>query len=52
MPVHSSTMSTPSSFQGSFDGSRSDVTLKLSLPTEIVSPETFTSEGKRPCTLS
>ena len=52
MPVHSMTMSMPSDFQGSFLGSRSASTLMGPLPTSIVSPSTFTSPGKRPCTLS
>ena len=43
-------MSTPS--HCSLDGSRSANTLKLSLPTWIVLPSTFTSDGNRPCTLS
>ena len=51
MPVHSSAMSTPSSLCGSLAGSRSAVTLIWPRPTSIVSPSTFTSPGKRPCTL-
>src|SRR5579862_9159665 len=42
MPVHSSAMSTPSAFQGSFDGSRSAETLILPLPRLIESPSTVT----------
>jgi hypothetical protein len=52
MPVHSIAMSTPSSFHGSFDGSRSAETLILPLPTLIESPSTVTVPGKRPCTES
>ena len=52
MPVHSSAMSTPSSFHGNCAGSLIAVTLKVSLPTVIWSPSTLTSCGKRPCTLS
>src|SRR5258705_8067329 len=52
MPVHSIAISTPSSFQGSFDGSRSAETLILPLPTLIESPSTVTVPGKRPCTES
>src|SRR6476659_7623776 len=52
MPVHSSAMSTPSSFHGSFVGSRSADTLILPLPTLIESPSTVTVPGKRPCTES
>src|SRR5216684_7832751 len=52
MPVHSSAMSTPSAFQGSFDGSRSAETLILPLPRLIESPSTVTVPGKRPCTES
>src|SRR5580693_3814421 len=52
MPVHSSAMSTPSAFQGSFAGSRSAETLILPLPRLIESPSTVTVPGKRPCTLS
>src|SRR5688572_26382262 len=52
MPVHSIAMSTPSSFHGSFDGSRSAETLILPLPTLIESPSTVTMPGKRPCTES
>ena len=40
------------SFQGSFEGSRSAVTLMAPLPTLMVSPFTVTVPGKRPCTLS
>ena len=42
MPVHSSAMSTPRSFHGSFEGSRSAVTLMAPLPTLMVSPLTVT----------
>src|SRR5580765_7627686 len=52
MPVHSSAMSTPSSFHGSLDGSRSAETLILPLPRLIESPSTVTVPGKRPCTES
>jgi hypothetical protein len=52
MPVHSMTMSMPSSFHGSCEGSLTDVTLNVSEPTLMLSPLTETSEGKRPCTLS
>src|ERR1700752_647989 len=52
MPVHSSAMSTPRSFHGSFDGSRSADTLILPLPRLIESPSTVTVPGKRPCTES
>src|SRR6201991_2570579 len=52
MPVHSSAMSTPNSFHGSFDGSRSAETLILPLPRLIESPSTVTVPGKRPCTES
>src|SRR6476469_5312826 len=52
MPVHSSAMSTPSSFQGSFEGARSAETLILPLPRSSESPSTVTSLGKRPCTES
>ena len=52
MPVHSSAMSTPSSFHGSLEGSRSAVILIAPLPTLMVSPLTVTSPGKRPCTES
>src|SRR6478736_5530544 len=52
MPVHSSAMSTPSVFQGSFVGSRSAETLILPFPTLIESPSTVTVPGKRPCTES
>src|SRR6185369_7511213 len=52
MPVHSIAMSTPSSFHGSFDGSRSAETLILPLPRLIESPSTVTVPGKRPCTES
>ena len=52
MPVHSSAMSTPSSFHGSVEGSRTAVTLILPLPTLIESPSTVTVPGKRPCTES
>src|SRR5579875_1523190 len=48
IPVHRSEEHTPSSFHGSFDGSRSAVTLKTPLPTLMVSPLTFTSAGNRP----
>src|SRR3954453_7602910 len=52
MPVHSIAMSMPRSFQGSFEGSRSAVTLILLPPRLIVSPSTVTVPGKRPWTLS
>src|ERR1700685_1248612 len=52
MPVHSIPMSTPSSFHGSFEGSRSAETLILPLPTLIESPSTVAVPGKRPCTES
>src|SRR5207302_3619495 len=52
MPVHSIAISTPSSFHGSFDGSRSAETLILPLPRLIESPSTVTVPGKRPCTES
>src|SRR4029079_12463031 len=52
MPVHSSAMSTPSAFHGSFDGSRSAETLILPLPTLMESPSIVTMPGKRPCTES
>src|ERR1700716_2547615 len=52
MPVHSSAMSTPSSFHGSLEGSRSAETLILPLPRLIESPSTDTVPGKRPCTES
>src|SRR6201997_896840 len=52
MPVHSSAISTPRSFQGSFDGSRCAVTLILPLPRLIESPSTVTVPGNRPCTES
>src|SRR6185437_741955 len=52
MPVHSSAMSMPRSFQGSLPGSRSAVTLMAPLPMLMVSPLTVTVPGKRPCTLS
>ena len=52
MPVHSRTTSTPSSPQGSFEGSRSAKTLKALPSTVMVSPSTRISPGKRPCTLS
>ena len=52
MPVHSIAISTPSSFHGSFEGSRSEETLILPLPTLIESPSTVTVPGKRPCTES
>src|SRR5665213_365416 len=52
MPVHSSAISTPSSFQGSLVGSRSAETLILPLPRLIESPSTVTVPGKRPCTES
>src|SRR5882762_279764 len=52
MPVHSSAMSTPRSFHGSFDGSRSAETLILPLPRLRESPSTVTVPGKRPCTES
>src|SRR5580698_7190740 len=52
MPVHSSAMSTPSSFHGNLVGSRSAETLILPLPTLIESPSTVTVPGKRPCTES
>ena len=52
MPVHSSAMSTPSSFHGSLAGSRSAETLILPLPRLIESPSTVTVPGKRPCTES
>ncbi len=40
MPVHSSAMSTPRSFQGSWAGSLIAVTLNFSLPMVIESPST------------
>src|SRR6185369_8826892 len=52
MPVHSIAMSTPSSFHGSLDGSRSVETLILPLPRLIESPSMVTVPGKRPCTES
>src|SRR6266436_3692362 len=52
MPVHSSAMSTPRSFQGSVAGSRCAVTLILPLPRLIESPSTVTVPGNRPCTES
>src|SRR5947208_712737 len=52
MPVHSSAMSTPSSFHGSVEGSRTAVTLILPLPRLIESPSTVTVPGNRPCTES
>ena len=52
MPVHSSAMSMPRSFQGRVLGSRTAVTLILPRPMSMLSPSTFTSPGKRPCTLS
>src|SRR5665213_3018282 len=52
MPVHSSAMSMPSSFQGKVLGSRTAVTLILPLPRLIESPSTVTVPGKRPCTES
>src|SRR5438477_508802 len=52
MPVHSIAMSTPSSFQGNFVGSRSAQTLILPLPRLIESPSTVTVPGNRPCTES
>ena len=52
MPVHSSAMSTPSSFHGSCAGSRMAVTLIGPMPQSMVSPLTVTSPGKRPCTES
>src|SRR5580693_6154577 len=52
MPVHSSAMSTPSSFHGSLAGSRSAETLILPWPTLIESPSTVTVPGKRPWTES
>src|SRR3954471_11403486 len=52
MPVHSIAISTPSSFHGSFDGSRSAETLILPLPRLIESPSTVTMPGNRPCTES
>jgi hypothetical protein len=52
MPVHSIAMSTPSSPCGSVDGSLIAVTLIGPRPASIVSPETVTSDGKRPWTLS
>ena len=47
-PVDSKTTSTPRSFHGSCPGSRIDSTLKLSPPTEIVSPDAFTSCERLP----
>ena len=58
MPVHSRTMSTPSSPQGSLARSRSASTLTgaRDLPAAVricsVSPSSLASPGKRPCTLS
>src|SRR6478609_6941464 len=52
MPVHSSAMSMPRSFQGRLAGSRCAVTLILPLPRLIESPSTVTVPGKRPCTES
>src|SRR3954465_13354620 len=52
MPVHSSAISTPRSFHGSFVGSRSAETFILPLPRLIESPSTVTVPGKRPCTES
>src|SRR6478752_2574688 len=51
-PVHSSAISTPRAFQGSFEGSRSAETLILPLPRSSESPSTVTVPGKRPCTES
>ena len=44
-------MSTPRSFHGSFDGSRSAVTLIGPRPMSMVSPETLTSPGNVPSTI-
>src|SRR6185295_9145328 len=52
MPAHSSAMSTPSSFHGSLEGSRSAETLILPLPRLSESPSTVTMPGNRPCTES
>jgi hypothetical protein len=46
MPVHSSAMSMPSSFHGSFAGSRSAVHLMAPLPTLMLSPLTVTSPDR------
>ncbi len=51
-PVHSSTTSTPRSFHGSLDGSRSAQTLILSPLTTRSPPSTPTSPGNRPCAVS
>src|SRR5271154_1697044 len=51
-PVHSSTKSTPSSPQGSLEGSRCATTRMRSPFTTIESPSTCTSPRKRPCTVS
>ena len=51
-PVDSSTMSTPRSFQGSLAGSRSASTLTDWPPTRMESPETDTSSGSVPSTVS
>jgi len=51
-PVHSRTKSTPSSPQGSFEGSRCATTRMRSPFTTIESPSTCTSPGNRPCTVS
>src|SRR5258707_4509427 len=52
MPVHSSAISTPRSFHGSFVGSRSAETLILPLPRLIESPSIVTVPGNRPWTES
>src|SRR5258708_38431144 len=48
MPVHSSAMSMPRSFQGKVLGSRTAVTLILPLPRLIESPSHVTGPGKAP----
>ena len=50
MPVHSRAMSTPSSFHGSSAGFLIAVTFIGPRPASMVSPVTFTSCGKLPCT--
>ncbi len=51
-PVHSSTMSTPKAFHGSFAGSRSAQTLILSPSTTSESPSTSTGNLNGPCAVS
>src|SRR5690606_24618319 len=51
-PVHSSAISTPSSFQGSFAGSRSARTLIGPRPRSIEDLVVLILPGKGPCTLS